>query len=75
MSRDSARDGGERPGDERDDGEPVEGKPPRDEASADGWPVLDSDVAFECPWFAVGYDRVRRPDGETAEYYWIDPPD
>jgi ADP-ribose pyrophosphatase len=42
---------------------------------ADDWAVVDSAVEYECPWFSVGYDRVRRPDGELADYYWIDLPD
>jgi ADP-ribose pyrophosphatase len=44
----------------------------RGEAGGDGWPVLDSSVEFECPWFSVGYDRVRRPNGDEADYYWVD---
>jgi ADP-ribose pyrophosphatase len=39
------------------------------------WPVADAVIAWENPFFEAGYDRVERPDGERADYYWIDPPD
>lgn len=39
------------------------------------WPVLDSDVVWENPYFDAGYDDIERPDGETGRYYWIEPPD
>lgn len=38
------------------------------------WPVTGSGLLAETPYFTVGYDDVRRPDGE-ARYYWIDPGD
>lgn len=39
------------------------------------WPVRDETVLFDVEWFSAGYDTVERPDGDTADYYWIDPPD
>lgn len=39
------------------------------------WPVRDETVLFDVEWFRAGYDTVVRPDGDTADYYWIDPPD
>jgi ADP-ribose pyrophosphatase len=41
----------------------------------DEWPVLDSTVDYRNPLFSAGRDRVRRLDGETADYYWVDPAD
>lgn len=41
----------------------------------DEWPVLDSDVDYRNPFFDTGHDRVRRPDGDVADYHWIDPVD
>jgi len=41
----------------------------------DKWPVLDSAVDYRNPFFSAGHDRVRRPDGDVADYYWIDPVD
>lgn len=43
--------------------------------SVGDWSVLDSTVEYECPWFTVGADRVARPDGDTARYYWVEPGD
>ena len=37
------------------------------------WPVLDTGRLTETPCFTAGYDDVRRPDGEEARYFWIDP--
>ncbi|WP_129112645.1 NUDIX hydrolase [Halegenticoccus tardaugens] len=39
------------------------------------WSVLETATEYENRWFTAGYDLVRRPDGETARYYWIDPAD
>lgn len=39
------------------------------------WRVESSVVEYENEYFTAGYDVVRRPDGETARYYWIDPAD
>lgn len=47
--------------------------PPAD-AGAD-WTHLDTEVVWENPYFAAGYDEVERPDGEVGRYYWIDPGD
>lgn len=41
----------------------------------DRWSVENSEVVWENPYFEAGYDDVERPDGEVAQYYWIDPPD
>ena len=37
------------------------------------WPVHDAVVAWETPFFEGGYDAVERPDGERANYYWLQP--
>ena len=37
------------------------------------WPVHDAVVAWETPFFEGGYDVVERPDGERANYYWLQP--
>ena len=37
------------------------------------WPVEDRETVFESPWLSVHRETVRRPDGETAEYYLGDP--
>ncbi|MEZ3116310.1 NUDIX hydrolase [Halobaculum sp. MBLA0147] len=34
------------------------------------WPVVETETFRETPWVDTGRDRVRRPDGETADYYW-----
>lgn len=39
------------------------------------WPVRDRVVAWETEYFQAGYDTVERPDGETEDYYWLDPGD
>ncbi|WP_101294077.1 NUDIX hydrolase [Halegenticoccus soli] len=39
------------------------------------WPVLETHVEYDAGWFTAGYDLVRRPSGETARYYWVDPAD
>ncbi|WP_123536573.1 NUDIX hydrolase [Halosimplex salinum] len=47
--------------------------PPAD-AGTD-WTHLDTEVAWENPYFSAGYDEYRQPDGERSRYYWIDPGD
>lgn len=42
---------------------------------AGDWPVHDRVVVWENPFFDAGYDVVERPDGQRANYYWIDPAD
>ena len=39
------------------------------------WPVRDVAVEWETEYFQAGYDVVERPDGESTEYYWLDPAD
>ncbi len=39
------------------------------------WPVHDAVVTWETPFFEAGYDVVERPDGERANYYWLNPAD
>lgn len=53
---------GDESGDEDGDGDP-------------GWPVLESAVEYDVGWFRAGYDRVERPDGAHADYYWVEPGD
>lgn len=47
--------------------------PPAD--AGDDWTRLDTEVVWENPYFAAGYDEYRQPDGEVSRYYWIDPGD
>lgn len=35
------------------------------------WPVRESAIEYENPWFHAGHDVVTRPDGEDGDYYWI----
>jgi ADP-ribose pyrophosphatase len=44
-------------------------------ADADEWPVVETDVVWENPYFSAGYDVVEQPDGESNTFYWIDPAD
>jgi ADP-ribose pyrophosphatase len=37
------------------------------------WPVHESVVTWETDYFEAGYDVVERPDGELANYYWLNP--
>lgn len=37
------------------------------------WPVHDRVVVWENEFFDAGYDVVERPDGQRANYYWIEP--
>ncbi|MDS0282019.1 NUDIX hydrolase [Haloarcula onubensis] len=39
------------------------------------WPVHETAVTWETPFFTAGYDAVERPSGERADYYWLDPDD
>ena len=39
------------------------------------WPVRDSRVEHENPYFRVRSDTVERTDGTTGEYYWLDQTD
>lgn len=36
------------------------------------WPVLESVVEYDNPWFTGGYDVVEQPDGTTNRYYWAE---
>jgi ADP-ribose pyrophosphatase len=39
---------------------------------SDRWPVLETETEYDSGWFTAGYDRVRRPDGDLADYHWVD---
>jgi len=39
------------------------------------WPVHETAVTWETPFFTAGRDLVERPSGERADYYWLDPAD
>ena len=39
------------------------------------WPVHETAVTWETPFFTAGQDVVERPSGEHADYYWLDPAD
>ncbi|WP_254537070.1 NUDIX hydrolase [Halomarina litorea] len=41
----------------------------------DEWPVVDTRVEYENPYFRVCRETVRRPDGTAGEYYWLDQTD
>lgn len=41
----------------------------------DDWSVADTEVVWENPYFAAGYDAVEGPDGAVQRWYWIDPAD
>ncbi|EMA49462.1 MULTISPECIES: NUDIX hydrolase [Halococcus] len=45
------------------------------ERSDPDWPVHEAVVAWETPFFEAGYDVVERPDGQQANYYWLNPSD
>lgn len=34
------------------------------------WPVRESVVEYDNPWYTGGYDLVEQPDGSTKRYYW-----
>jgi len=48
---------------------------PDDADDTDDWRVVDSEVVWENPYFAAGYDAVEGPDGAVQRWYWIDPAD
>ena len=68
-------------GDERQPDAPTDGYPPGTGPSAPwttddpAWPVHDTTVTWETPFFTAGEDAVERPSGERADYYWLDPAD
>ena len=41
----------------------------------DEWPVTDSRVEYENPFFAVRRDRVEQADGTPGDYYYLEKPD
>jgi ADP-ribose pyrophosphatase len=41
-------------------------------SSAFGWKLIETDQAFECPWFRLRNDLVRWPDGRIAPYVYIE---
>ncbi|MFD1511668.1 NUDIX hydrolase [Halomarina rubra] len=41
----------------------------------DEWPVVDSRVEYENPYFAVRRERVEQADGTTGDFYHLDMPD
>jgi ADP-ribose pyrophosphatase len=41
---------------------------------SDDWPVRSTKTVYKCPWFSVGHDEVKTPDGGISEYYWVDRP-
>jgi ADP-ribose pyrophosphatase len=43
------------------------------EAEDPAWPVRAVETDWETPYCEGGYDTVERPDGESANYYWLDP--
>lgn len=44
-----------------------------DHAGEEPWPVEQRETVFTSPWLSVHRETVRRPDGETDEYYLGDP--
>jgi ADP-ribose pyrophosphatase len=38
------------------------------------WPVIESHVEYETPWYTGGYDLVEQPDGTEKRYYWAELP-
>lgn len=36
------------------------------------WPVIESVVEYDTPWYTGGYDLVEQPDGSTKRYYWAE---
>jgi len=44
-------------------------------APDEDWPVRDTEVVWENPYFMAGYDVVEQPDGSTGRWYWVDPVD
>ena len=35
------------------------------------WPIIESTIEYENPWFVAERDTVRRPDGNEDQYYRI----
>lgn len=44
-----------------------------DHSDEEPWPVEDRETVFTSPWLSVHRETVRRPDGETDDYYLGDP--
>jgi ADP-ribose pyrophosphatase len=42
------------------------------ETTGDEWPVLESRVEYNNPWYRGGFDRVEQPDGTEKKYYWAE---
>ncbi len=42
--------------------------------SPHAWPVVESVVEYETPWYSGGYDLVEQPDGSQKRYYWAELP-
>lgn len=42
---------------------------PTGQPDGEPWPVEDRETVFASPWLSVHRETVRRPDGETDEYY------
>jgi ADP-ribose pyrophosphatase len=38
----------------------------------DAWPLIESEIDYDCGWFRVGRDRVVRPDGHETDHFWVD---
>jgi len=38
------------------------------------WPIVETVVEYETPWYAGGYDLVEQPDGSRKRYYWAELP-
>lgn len=36
------------------------------------WPVVESVVEYDTPWYEGGYDLVEQPDGTEKKYYWAE---
>jgi len=71
---------GNRSGDRDRDSDDVQSTPVDDatalaEPPGEQWPVLDTEVVWETPYFTAGYDVVEHPDGATGRWYWVDPAD
>ena len=39
------------------------------------WPIRETVIEWETEYFHAGYDVVEQPDGEEANYYWLQPND
>jgi len=68
--------GDDPPADSETDGYPPGTGPSAPWATDDpAWPVRETAVTWETPFFTAGRDVVERPSGECADYYWLDPAD